>query len=69
VRLDSRRLQYGDGEATWVLLADAVRRGISTRIGLEDTLYEPNRKRTAGNEALVRAARELGGTEWAEAPS
>jgi uncharacterized protein (DUF849 family) len=52
-----------------VLLADAVRRGISTRIGLEDTLYEPNGERTAGNEALVRAAREQGGTEWAEAPS
>jgi uncharacterized protein (DUF849 family) len=67
--LTAPRLQHGDGEATWVLLADAVRRGISTRIGLEDTLYEPNGERTAGNEALVRAAREQGGTEWAEAPS
>jgi uncharacterized protein (DUF849 family) len=41
-----------------------VRRGLDTRIGLEDTLSEPNGERTAGNEALVRAARELGaGTE------
>jgi uncharacterized protein (DUF849 family) len=54
------RLQHGDGEATWVLLSDAVRRGIATRIGLEDTQYEPNGARTAGNEALVRAARALG---------
>jgi uncharacterized protein (DUF849 family) len=54
------RLQHGDGEATWVLLIDAIRRGIETRIGLEDTLYQPNGERTAGNEALVRAARALG---------
>jgi uncharacterized protein (DUF849 family) len=50
------RLQHGDGEATWVLLRDAVRRGIDTRIGLEDTQHEPDGTRTAGNEALVRAA-------------
>jgi uncharacterized protein (DUF849 family) len=43
-----------------VLLSDAIRRGIATRIGLEDTLYEPDGERTAGNEALVRAARKLG---------
>jgi uncharacterized protein (DUF849 family) len=53
------RLQHGDGEATWVLLGDAVRRGLDTRIGLEDTQYEPGGARTAGNEALVRAARRL----------
>jgi len=43
-----------------VLLTDAIRRGLDTRIGLEDTLYEPNGTRTTGNEALVRAARTLG---------
>jgi uncharacterized protein (DUF849 family) len=58
--LDAPRLQHGDGEATWVLLQDAVRRGIDTRIGLEDTQYEPDGRRTSGNEALVRAARALG---------
>jgi uncharacterized protein (DUF849 family) len=54
------RLQHGDGEATWTLLSDAVRRGVDTRIGLEDTLHDPDGRRTAGNEALVRAARALG---------
>jgi uncharacterized protein (DUF849 family) len=58
--LAAPRLQHGDGEATWVLLADAVRRGIDTRIGLEDTLNGPGGESTAGNESLVRAARELG---------
>lgn len=58
--LTAPRLQHGDGEATWVLLADAVRRGIDTRIGLEDTLHEPDGELTTGNEALVRTARQLG---------
>jgi uncharacterized protein (DUF849 family) len=58
--LTAPRLQHGDGEATWVLIRDSVRRGLGTRVGLEDTLHEPNGRRTAGNEALVRAARELG---------
>jgi uncharacterized protein (DUF849 family) len=53
------RLQHGDGEATWVLLRDAVRRGIDTRIGLEDTQHEPDGTRAAGNEALVRAAARI----------
>jgi uncharacterized protein (DUF849 family) len=54
------RLQHGDGEATWVLLSDAVRRGLDTRVGLEDTLVGPDGERASGNEALVRAACELG---------
>jgi uncharacterized protein (DUF849 family) len=58
--LRAPRLQHGDGEATWVLLTDAIRRGIDTRIGLEDTLHDPDGTVTAGNEALVRTARELG---------
>jgi uncharacterized protein (DUF849 family) len=58
--LTAPRLQHGDGEATWVLLADAVQRGLDTRIGLEDTLHGPDGARAAGNEELVRAARELG---------
>jgi uncharacterized protein (DUF849 family) len=60
LRLTAPRLQHGDGEATWVLLRDAIRRGIDTRIGLEDTVAGPDGARTDGNEALVRAARELG---------
>jgi uncharacterized protein (DUF849 family) len=57
--LAAPRLQHGDGEATWVLVGDAIRRGLDTRIGLEDTLCEPSGERTAGNEALVCAARAL----------
>jgi uncharacterized protein (DUF849 family) len=42
-----------------VVLADAVRRGLDTRVGLEDTLHEPGGELTTGNEGLVRTAREL----------
>src|SRR5437660_1380727 len=58
--LTAPRLQHGDGEATWEVLADAVRRGLDTRVGLEDTLHEPGGELTTGNEGLVRTARELG---------
>jgi uncharacterized protein (DUF849 family) len=58
--LGAPRLQHGDGEATWILVEDSVRRGIDTRIGLEDTVAGPDGDRAAGNEALVRAARALG---------
>ncbi len=44
------RLQHGDGEATWPLLSDALRRGLDTRIGLEDI------RDGAGNAALVQMA-------------
>ena len=54
------RLQHGDGKVTWVLLTDAIRRGVDTRVGLEDTLYEPDGERTTGNAALVNAARAFG---------
>jgi uncharacterized protein (DUF849 family) len=60
LRLAAPRLQHGDGEATWILLSDAIRRGIDTRIGLEDTVAGPDGARADGNEALVRAARALG---------
>lgn len=53
------RLQHGDGDATWVLIEDAVRRGCDTRVGLEDTLHAPDGRPTEGNEALIRAARAL----------
>lgn len=70
-KLDLRapRLQHGDGEATWILLTDAIRRGLATRIGLEDTLREPTGERTQGNEALVRAAAALGAGDSAATPA
>ncbi len=57
------RLQHADGAVTWVVLEDSVRRGIDTRVGLEDTVFEPDGERTTGNAALVRAARKLGAGE------
>ncbi|MGB9484048.1 MAG: 3-keto-5-aminohexanoate cleavage protein [Candidatus Dormiibacterota bacterium] len=56
----SPRLQHGDGEATWILIEDAIRRGIDTRVGFEDTLLLPNGKLAASNAELVSAAYELG---------
>ena len=58
--LTAPRLQHGDGDATWVLIADAVARDLDTRVGLEDTQHEPGGDQTEGNAALVRAARALG---------
>jgi hypothetical protein len=51
IRADVRGsiLQHGDGAATWVLIEDAARNGLDTRVGLEDTLEDTN-------EALVRRA-------------
>ena len=43
-----------------MLITDAIQRGLDTRVGLEDTLLDPDGRPTTGNEALVRAARELG---------
>jgi uncharacterized protein (DUF849 family) len=54
------RLQHGDGPATWILIEDAVRRGLDTRVGLEDTLYLPDGSRARSNADLVTAARNLG---------
>jgi uncharacterized protein (DUF849 family) len=60
------RLQHGDGAATWPLLEDAVRRGIDTRIGFEDTLRLPDGTTAPDNAALVAAARALGAGEGDE---
>ena len=53
------RLQHGDGDAAWILLEDAVARGIDTRIGFEDTLLLPDGNQAASNALLVGAARQL----------
>jgi uncharacterized protein (DUF849 family) len=57
------RLQHGDGETTWVLIADAVQRGWDTRVGFEDCLLLPDGVRARCNADLVRAARALGAGE------
>jgi uncharacterized protein (DUF849 family) len=53
------RLQHGDGEATWVLIEDAIARGIDTRVGFEDTFSLPDGRPAASNAELVAAARDL----------
>jgi uncharacterized protein (DUF849 family) len=54
------RLQHADGRLTWPVLADSVRRGVDTRVGLEDTVVDPSGDRTSGNAALIRTAKAMG---------
>ena len=53
-------LLHGEGAAAWPVLAEAVRRRLDTRIGLEDTLRLPDGTPTQDNPTLVNAARTLG---------
>ncbi|MFI2650437.1 3-keto-5-aminohexanoate cleavage protein [Micromonospora fulviviridis] len=53
-------LLHGEGPATWPVLAEAVRRGLDTRIGLEDTLLLPDGTVAPDNLALVTTAHALG---------
>lgn len=62
-RVEVPRLQHGGGAATWPVLEDAVRRGLATRIGFEDTLLLPDGAVAPDNAALVAAARALGAGE------
>ncbi|MGT2425003.1 3-keto-5-aminohexanoate cleavage protein [Amnibacterium kyonggiense] len=54
------RLQHGEDGLAWPALEDAVRRGVETRIGLEDVLVLPDGSPAPDNAALVAAARRLG---------
>lgn len=51
-------LLHGEGRSCWPALRHAARLGLSTRIGLEDTLTMPDGSLAPDNEALVRAARD-----------
>ena len=51
---------HGEGSSAWPALRCAVRWGLDTRIGLEDTLVLPDGSPAPGNAALVLAARSLG---------
>ena len=46
-------LLHGEEGGTWPVLRLAGRLGLSTRIGLEDTLFLPNGQRAASNAELV----------------
>ncbi|MFI7214527.1 3-keto-5-aminohexanoate cleavage protein [Micromonospora maritima] len=52
-------LLHGEGPATWPVFGEAVRRGLQTRIGLEDTLLLPDGTPAPDNAALVTTARSL----------
>jgi uncharacterized protein (DUF849 family) len=49
-------LLHGLDESCWPLLEHAGRRGVQTRIGMEDTLVLPDGSAAPGNAALVSAA-------------
>jgi uncharacterized protein (DUF849 family) len=52
-------LLHGEGTSCWPALALALRRGLDTRIGLEDVLHLPDGSPAEDNAALVRAATAL----------
>jgi uncharacterized protein (DUF849 family) len=52
-------LLHGLDESCWPLLEHAGRRGVQTRIGMEDTLKLPDGSVASGNAALVAAAVEI----------
>ena len=49
-------LLHGFDESCWPLLEHAGRRGVQTRIGLEDTVRLPDGSSPSGNADLVAAA-------------
>lgn len=49
-------LLHGEGAVSWPILREAVRLGLDTRIGLEDTLELPDGSIAPDNAALVAAA-------------
>ncbi|SDD05074.1 Uncharacterized conserved protein, DUF849 family [Geodermatophilus telluris] len=51
---------HGEGSTAWPALRCALRWGLATRVGLEDTLVLPDGSPAPGNAALVLAARSLG---------
>ncbi|MFG1778320.1 3-keto-5-aminohexanoate cleavage protein [Micromonospora sp. NPDC049048] len=53
-------LLHAEGPATWAVLAEAVRRGLHRRVGLEDTLSLPDGSTAPDNAALVSAALAAG---------
>ena len=53
-------LAHGEEGGAWPVLLEASRRGLDTRIGLEDVLVRPEGSPAADNLDLIHAARELG---------
>jgi hypothetical protein len=55
-------LLHAEGPAVWVVLREAVKLGLDTRVGLEDTRVMPDGTMAAGNADLVDAAVTCGAT-------
>ncbi|MBO9534278.1 MAG: 3-keto-5-aminohexanoate cleavage protein [Solirubrobacteraceae bacterium] len=55
--ITSQRLQHSDGLAAWPVLDDALRRGLATRIGFEDTLHLRHGTAADSNADLVHAVK------------
>ena len=53
-QLNGPFLQHGDGDATWVLIEDAIRHGLDTRVGLEDTQEATNPELVARAMSLIK---------------
>ncbi|GIJ26936.1 hypothetical protein Vqi01_20980 [Micromonospora qiuiae] len=53
-------LLHAEGAGVWAVLGEAVRRGLDTRVGLEDTVCLPDGSPAPDNAALVAAAVALG---------
>jgi uncharacterized protein (DUF849 family) len=52
-------LLHGEDRSAWPVLRIAARRGLATRIGLEDALELPDGSRAPDNASLVAAARRV----------
>jgi uncharacterized protein (DUF849 family) len=55
-------LLHAEGPAVWAVLREAVRLGLHTRVGLEDTRMMPDGTMAPDNRALVEAAVTIGAT-------
>lgn len=53
------RLLHGSNATAWGVLQEAIRRGLDTRAGLEDTLTLPDASTAADNAAIISAARRM----------
>lgn len=58
-RISIKRLLHGFNSISWDILREAKKRGYDTRIGMEDTIYLQDGKKTASNLEIVNHAIEI----------
>lgn len=71
VSIHRPRLLHGVDAGAWNMVADAIRRGYHTRVGLEDMLVLPDGSLADDNAALVAVAVQLiaaHDAQWAQVP-